>query len=241
LSPDIGEFLLLLVAEDLLHERNVRAVNYLPVDEKKRRTDACYPYPVPDLLVGLQEFVRLIILAGCEFHVVEFSGHRLLIGQRPVFGAENIKYLCLGVWMDRGERVEEDMPCHVISFRKKLGGRPAERAVRIGDFDHRVGTTADLQGLFEWDVLELPSLDLDSSFLRQIFPIRGYDRPGEDILRPRGVIADLAGDDNFVDSGDRGGGNAVQSVFGETLPEGFFRRGSLKRGAGNYDHQDAEG
>jgi hypothetical protein len=59
--------------------------------------DVGIDYPVADLHVGLQEIVRLAALAGDKFHIIEFSGHRLLVGLGPVIGAENLTDLCLGV------------------------------------------------------------------------------------------------------------------------------------------------
>ncbi len=102
--------------------------------------------PGADLFVGLNECGDRGILAGLEFHVVQFPGHRLFIGQGPVSGAEDITDLGLGVRVNR-KRKEEDMPGHVISRRKKGRGLPAIGAVRVRDFDHRVRTAADFQGL----------------------------------------------------------------------------------------------
>ena len=111
--------LFLFAAEDLFHLRDVGTTDDLSVDEKKGRPrDAD---PGADLFVGPEEFGGSGIVAGFEFHVVQFSGHRLFIGPDPVGGAEDITDLGLGVGMDIESGKKKT--CLVTSF---LAERKAE-------------------------------------------------------------------------------------------------------------------
>ena len=118
--------LLFLLLQKRLDQGEIRTRHRLVIDKKERGSGDAELRSRG--FVFFDQLIDTSVLAGLEFHAIQFARHGLFVGLGPVFGAEDVTDFFFRLLMHT-EGIEENVFCHILAAGKKLIGFPAERTV----------------------------------------------------------------------------------------------------------------